>query len=111
VWPRRDPTWLAELLRVRLQRLPEAAQQCCRRCRLGSGDVLWYIAPRQRAGEEETLDAVETLLDAVYSRSKGSYEFVHRWWPLWCVKILAPPAADSSISGRHRRWRSHTPAN
>ncbi len=73
------PPHLAELVRARLNRLPDAAHQVLQAAAVLEGEFDFAALRRTSGrGEEETLDALDVLLDAaVLVERRGSYEFVH----------------------------------
>jgi predicted ATPase len=103
--PEGAPAGLAELVRARLERLPDAARQVLQAAAVLDSDFDFLTLRRTSGrGEEETLDAVDALLDAgVLLEREGRYGFVH---PL----VAAVVGGDLSIARRsflHRRLRRH----
>jgi DNA-binding SARP family transcriptional activator len=73
------PSQLAELVRLRLGRLPETARQVLQAAAvLDAGFEFATLRRTSGRGEEETLDALDALLDAAILREQeGHYDFVH----------------------------------
>jgi DNA-binding SARP family transcriptional activator/tetratricopeptide (TPR) repeat protein len=91
-----SPTELAELIRARLKRLPGEAQQILQAAAVLETDFDFDTLRRiSRRGEEETLDALDTLLDAAILVERAEqYEFSH---PL----VGSIVRADLSAARRH----------
>jgi len=75
----RTPTGLAELVRDRLKQLPEAAYQVLQSAAVLETDFDFATLRRTSGrGEEETLDALDVLLDeALLVERDEAYEFTH----------------------------------
>ncbi|HMA35857.1 MAG TPA: BTAD domain-containing putative transcriptional regulator [Chloroflexia bacterium] len=73
------PPALAELVRARLERLPPTAQQVVQAAAVLEPDLDFLTLRRTSGrGEEETLDALDALLNtAVLVERGGTYEFAH----------------------------------
>ena len=99
--PEGTPPGLAALVRARLERLPEAARQMLQAAAVLDTHVDYRTLRRTSGrGEEETLDALDVLLDAaVVIEREGRYQFAH---PL----VASVVRDDLSIARRsflHRR--------
>lgn len=95
------PPELIELVRARLDRLPDAARQVVQAAAvLDSGFDFSTLRRTSGRREEETLDALDALLEAgIVREQNGTYEFVH---PLVATVVRA----DMSLARRsflHRR--------
>jgi len=77
--PGKTPPELAELVRMRLDRLSSTSRQVVQAAAVLGADFDFATLRRTGGrGEEETLDALDDLLDAaVLVEQKGRYEFVH----------------------------------
>lgn len=77
--PGDTPPQLVELIRARLDRLPDATRQVLQAAAVLDADFDFATLRRTSGrGEEETLDALDDLLDATVLREQGgSYEFAH----------------------------------
>jgi tetratricopeptide (TPR) repeat protein len=77
--PGSTPPQLAELVRARLNRLPDATRQVLQTAAVLDADID-FSTLRQTSGrgEEETLDALDALLETnVLVEREGHYQFVH----------------------------------
>ncbi len=77
--PHHIPLELAELLRARLERLPDTARQVLQAAAVLETDFDFDLLRRTaRRSEEETLDGVDVLLEAgVLNEREARYEFAH----------------------------------
>jgi tetratricopeptide (TPR) repeat protein len=99
--PDRTPAGLTELVRDRLKPLPEVARQVLQAAAVLETDVdLAALRRTSGRGEEEMLDALDTLLEAgVLVEREGSYEFAH---PL-VATVLQHDLSIARRSFLHRR--------
>ncbi len=99
--PQDTPPGLAQLVRARLERLPDAARQVLQAAAVLDADFDFPTLRRTSGrGEEETLDALDVLLNAaVLVEREGRYRFAH---PL-VASIVRDDLSIARRSFLHRR--------